>query len=190
MNNYVKTDEQLHWLCQVIAKTNRSFVPKIADDSHTNLYFDWLGKRIVGRWIESQGGGMLFALNLDNLQFQWLNSKYQIISSFETVGKKLDTVEKEIAENLDRLGLNPNGFTDRMHYEIPNYPFKNEDIKSPSKQSLKEWIYFRNLANKVCTVLLGHLQIEGEIRIWPHHFDTGIYVLTKNEMGKIGRAHV
>ncbi len=52
MQAYIKTDRQLHWLSQVIAKINRTYVPKKNDDSHTNLYFDNLGKRITGRWID------------------------------------------------------------------------------------------------------------------------------------------
>ena len=31
--------------------------------------------------------------------------------------------------------------------------------------------------------MLGYLQKEGEIRIWPHHFDTGIYVMATKQLG-------
>lgn len=183
MENYIKTDQQLHWLSQLIAKANRTFIPGKADDSHTNLYFDWLGNRITGRWIETDKGKMLLTLNLANLQLEWLNSTYQTLSSFKTIGKKMDALEKEIAGQLGEMGLPADGFSDKLHFKIPDYPFENEEIKAPSKQGLKEWIHFRNLANKVCVLLLGHLQMESEVRIWPHHFDTGIYAVSHAGMG-------
>ncbi|MFT6215316.1 MAG: hypothetical protein ACJAS3_001715 [Roseivirga sp.] len=49
MNSYTQTDQQLHWLCQILAKTNRTYAPKKEDDSHTHLYFDSLDHRIYGR---------------------------------------------------------------------------------------------------------------------------------------------
>lgn len=183
MKNYITTDQYLHWLSQLLAKANRSFVPSKTDDSHTNLYLDWLGNRIVGKWIETENGKIMLTINLSNLQFEWLNSSYHVIASFETIGKTVNEVEQDISNHLPELGLNKDGFTDKLHYEIPDYPFTDEAIQAISDKHMGEWIYFRNLANKVCNVLLGHLQINGEIRIWPHHFDTGFYVVTNNGMG-------
>ncbi|MFT5886141.1 MAG: hypothetical protein ACI9IP_002605 [Arcticibacterium sp.] len=42
MTGYTQTDQQLHWLSQIIAKANRTYVPAEEDDSHTNLYFNAL----------------------------------------------------------------------------------------------------------------------------------------------------
>jgi len=183
MNDYIKTDQQLHWLCQTIAKANRSFVPSKDDDSHTNLYFDSLGNRILGRWFDTENGKIMLTLNLSNLQFEWLNSAYQVVSFFKTIGKNIDAVEKEIDHNLGKLGLSSNGFTDKLHFEIPDYSFTTKAVKAINEKDLKEWKYFRNLANELCLELLGYLQIDGEIRIWPHHFDTGIYIETHTGMG-------
>ena len=46
MKTYNKVDQQLHLLCQVIGKANRTFVPDKADESHTNLHFDPWGNKI------------------------------------------------------------------------------------------------------------------------------------------------
>ncbi len=42
--------------------------------------------------------------------------------------------------------------------------------------AVENWIHLRKLANEACTHVLVYLQQSGEIRIWPHHFDTGLYV--------------
>jgi hypothetical protein len=183
MQAYVKTDQQIHLLCQTITKANRSFVAKKDDDSHTNLYFDPLRKRIMGRWIETPIGKFILTLKLDNQQIEWLNSAYHIVTSFQTVGKKVKEVEHEIEIILSKLGLKPEGFTDKLHYDIPDYDFAKEVIPQISEQDINQWKYYRDLANQASVLLLGYLQIEGEVRIWPHHFDTGIYVVTHNGMG-------
>jgi len=183
MKTYIETDKHLHWLCQLIAKANRSFVPKKADDSHTNFYFDSLGDRIVGRWIVAPKGKILLTLNLANLRFEWLDSSYKMIAFFSTIGKKRQDVEQKIAGHLAEFGLKPDGFTDKLHFEIPVYSFVSEAIQTISEANMEEWKYYRNLANQACNLLLGHLQVEGEARIWPHHFDTGIYAVTHKKIG-------
>jgi hypothetical protein len=49
-----------------VAKANRTFLPKKEDDSHTNLSFDTLGRRIAGRCIEAANREILFTLNFAN----------------------------------------------------------------------------------------------------------------------------
>lgn len=183
MEDYNKTDKYIHWLCQTIAKANRTFVPEKSDESHTSLYFDRLGDRIVGRWIETEKGRIVLTLNFSTLRFKWLNSAYQVIASFSIIGKKITEVEQDIENHLTDFGLAKDGFTDKMHFEIPDYKYGMVPIQSIPVKHLENWKRIRNLANQTCSSLLGHLQIEGEIRIWPHHFDTGIYVTTNNEMG-------
>lgn len=183
MEAYTKTDQQIHLLCQPFTKANRSFVAKMADDSHTNLYFDAIGNRILGRWIETPNGKLILTLNLANLKIEWLDSAYQTVKSFQTIGRKIKAIEKEIEGYLSELELNSKGFAGKLHYDIPVYDFAKEGIPQISVQDIKQWKYYRNLANQASTLLLGYLQIEGEVRIWPHHFDTGIYVVTDKGMG-------
>jgi len=44
------------------------------------------------------------------------------------------------------------------------------------------WNEYRSLANVACDLLLGFLQDDGEVRIWPHHFDTGTYLEVTSEI--------
>jgi hypothetical protein len=183
MISYNETDQHLHWLSQLIAKTNRTFVPDIDDDSHTNLYFDFLGNRIVGRWIETPNNNLLLSFNLKNLSFEWLNNSLNVIESFQTTGNKISDIETEISNHLSKIELDSNGFKDPLHFQIPRYSFDDEKIKRIPYENIAEWKHYRNIANNACYSLLGYLQINGEIRIWPHHFDTGTYVITDNGMG-------
>ena len=183
MKHYTKTDQHLHWICQIIAKANRTFVPKKEDDSHTNLYFDSLGNRIVGRWVNTINGDILFTLNLANQQIEIVDSSNQIIASVKTISCNIKDVEKNIEELLPTLGLNADGFSADLHFEIPNYEFAKEAIPAIDETALNEWKYIRKIANEACMLLLGHLQASEEIRIWPHHFDTGLYTVLPNNIG-------
>jgi len=183
MQAYNKTDQQLHWLCQTIAKANRTFVPAKPDDSHTNLYFDALGNRIVGHWIESGNEKIMLTLNLESLNFEWLNSAKKVLQSVTTLGKRASTYESELEQQLPALKLKPQGFIDALHFQIPEYSFAKEAIERIDVTNLNEWKSYRKLANNLSATVLGYLQIEGDIRIWPHHFDTGIYVEVDKKIG-------
>ena len=176
MQEYNNIDQKMHQLSQVIAKVNRTFVPKKPDDSHTNLFFDPVSHRIYGRWIDTGDKKIIFALNLKEFAFEWLNDKRQIVQSFDIQDKTIDDMEFTIVQSLPDMGLKKEGFRDKMHYEIPVYPFLKEPFESFAIRSRENWEYYRNMANSASRELLGYLQVDGEIRIWSHHFDTGIYV--------------
>lgn len=183
MQEYNKTDQQLHWLSQTIAKANRTYVTTKPDDSHTNLYYDILDNRIVGRWINNGSDTIMLTLNLESLHFEWLNSAKEVIQSVASIGKVTSDIENELAAGLSNLHLKQAGFTNELHFQIPDYSFKGEVIQAINEDNMHQWKTYRKLANVLCGLVLGYLELEGEIRIWPHHFDTGIYVEMNKKMG-------
>jgi hypothetical protein len=115
-----EVDERIHFLCQTIAKANRTFVSEREDDSHTNLYYDPASNRVYGRWIRTELGEVMMALDLEKLRFLWLNDRMQSIRKYEITGKHLVTVERKIDDDLIDIGLEPDGFLDDLHFEIPD----------------------------------------------------------------------
>lgn len=176
-------DKHLHLLCQIIGKANRSFVPDKADESHTNLYFDSWGNKILGRWIQAKKGNVLFALDLDTLNFEVLSSSLKKILTVSSIGKTMEEIEMEIEKLLPKTGIDPKGFRVSMPHEIPTYSFSKKPMEAIDAQALDLWKYFRKLANQSCYNLLGYAQTVSEVRIWPEHFDTGVYF---EYNGKIG----
>jgi hypothetical protein len=183
MQAYNKTDQELHLLCQTIAKANRTYVPAKEDDSHTNLYFNAADSRTEGHWISNGKENLMLTLNLDLLQFEWLNEAKKCLQSVTTIDRTVETIEHEVAGKLVELNLDPKGFTDELHFEIPKYPFSEMPFVAISQADMTEWKSYRRLANELCTKVLEDLLLESEIRIWPHHFDTGIYVKLQNNIG-------
>ncbi len=183
MLDYIQMDQHLHQLSQTIAKANRTFVLPKEDDSHTNLFFDPVSCRIYGRWMDTGRGRLIVALNLVNSQFEWLNDTREVQQSVSMEGKTQMQIELEINDKLPSLGLNPSGFLAEMHYEIPKYEFVNQVYSELPVVSVKEWVKWRSLANQAGHLVTGNLQAPAEVRIWPHHFDTGIYATPNKNTG-------
>lgn len=175
MQEYIKADQLIHQLTQVIAKANRTFVPKKPDDSHTNLYYDPLSDKLFGRWIQTGAKKIILALDLVYFQFEIIDNRQNILCQYPVIGKKISELEEEIALGLGQVGLDTSTFTAPLHFEITAYPFRDKPVGVLSVKAHQQWKKFRKLANEASLHLLGYLQSESEIRIWPHHFDTGVY---------------
>ncbi len=183
MKNYTNTDQKLHLLCQIIAKANRTFVPAKKDDSNTNLAYNMPKNRIEGRWIKAPSGKIILSLNLSNFQFEWIDEQNTVLDSFPSIGFTMEKIENEIDKGLDNLGLHSDTFKEPMHYKIPEYSFLNDPITPISYDEIRLWKMFRGLANVACDNLMSYLKSKSEIRIWPNHFDTGIYIEPNTQIG-------
>lgn len=183
MQSYIRADQQIHILSQLIAKVNRSCLPALQDDSHTNLYFDPIEQMLYGRWFELHGERVISAIALPELRFDLIKPDRSRVVEISLSGKDLQDIEKEIEDAFSRLGGPGEGLLDPMHYEIPTYECSLVDQMALNSEGLREWVTYRTLANYACLDLMGMTQAASEIRIWPHHFDTGIYVEPNERMG-------
>ena len=178
----LQADPVLHQLSQLIAKATRAYVPVQDDDSHTNLAYDALGDRLLGRWIQAGENALLPALRLHDQAVIWYDDQHEELLVMPTIGRALQEVEEDIARLLPELGLDPKPFAAPMHYDMPEYDL-GEVVPVIAHADLNAWRSYRSHANMTCHLLLEHLQVGGEVRIWPHHFDTGIYVKPNARMG-------
>lgn len=95
MNNYIQADQQLHRLCQIIAKANRSFVPEKEDDSHTNLGFNPDTLNIEGRWIETNSINIRLVLRLTDVCLVWQNESGDVLQTISTAKKTLQKLKSK-----------------------------------------------------------------------------------------------
>lgn len=184
MREYIHIDQQIHQLSQILAKFGRSFAQENKDDSHTSIGFDYIGSQLWSRWATINSRSLALALNLEMQQFFIKNSNYQNIVSIDLIGKTQSETEKTIAAYLNQhFAIEANDFLKPLHFEIPDYPIKNDPVKNWNIESVRQWLDYRNQANEACFYLANHLNKEAEIRIWPHHFDTGIYLELNKKIG-------
>jgi len=183
MQSYDILDKKIHQISQIITKVNRSLVPKEADDSHTNLYFESIEKRIYGRWFQQNDNSYILALDLVDFSFLLLADNKEIVKQFQIEGKTLIEIEDDMKEAFNALNIPIEGLMKELHFEIPAYVFIDSTWEKPEITELNNWIEYRHIANEISVSLLGIAQAKSEVRIWPHHFDTGIYFKAKRKLG-------
>ena len=178
---YNQTDKRIHYLVQILAKAGRTFVEKEENDSHTNLYFNSEKSWIETHPIHSPKGKVKLVLRITDFCMLWIDAKEDIIQTVSTVKKLQHEVEKQLEKGVNEIGLTQEGFSVAMHYELPEYSFIGQPFQMINKHQLDDWKAWRTLGNEACEKVLRILDVDGSVRIWPHHFDTGIYVsATKN----------
>ncbi len=183
MRSYCATDQRIHLLSQIIAKVNRSFVPAKPDDSHTNLYYEPISRRLYGRWFEATGRSYVLTLDLTNLKYELVNKQYGSELSIGITGKTLIQLESELARAFENFGIDTKEVFRPLHFEIEQYDFVNNAFEMIRQKDLEEWCFYRTQANHMCSDFLGFTQQLDEVRIWPHHFDTGVFVQANEKLG-------
>lgn len=183
MTSYTKTDQRIHYLSQILAKAGRTFVSQKEDDSHTNLYFDAEKNWIEGRWIETPKGKIKLVLRITDFCMLWIDEKEEALQTVSSVIKMESEVINQLSKTPKDLGMDSTAFSDPLHFEIPEYSFKDQPYQMINRHNLDGWKMWRTLGNQACEKVLGILDAGGETRIWPHHFDTGIYVQANEKIG-------
>ena len=96
-------------------------------------------------------------------------------------------MHKEVLDWLQQLttGIHPTRYYDfKFHYE-PLYPISDAfRFLLMSADQLQELRQLRALAQRTLSNFLETQHLQSEIRVWPHHFDTGAYAIIDNELGK------
>ncbi len=183
MNKYTQTDQRIHYLAQILAKAGRTYVEKKDDDSHNNLGFVPAKNWLETHWIKSPKGKIKLVLRITDFCMLWLDETEEAFQVVSTVLKTQLEVENQLKKGIKEAGLNLDGFSDPMHFEIPEYTFLNQPFQMINRHNLDEWTQWRTLANEACEKVMHILDAEVPIRIWPHHFDTGIYVQVSEKLG-------
>ncbi|WP_298309777.1 hypothetical protein [uncultured Aquimarina sp.] len=169
---------QMHLAAQYLAAAGISFVDKKDDDSHTNLGFSVEKGTLYTRKLDNKP--IVLSLSYDLFTLEWNDA-----SSKSTL--RLDgTTHAEVIQWINRMANNSNTsvpYSYDIHYELPyqikdDYVFKLEDVSTLKK--LKEQ---RILAHTVLREFLDRNKLDSEIRIWPHHFDTGAFAPLEDEAG-------
>jgi hypothetical protein len=183
MQDYIQLDQLLHLISQPIAKINRSLQTQQADDSHTNLYFDPIGSRLLSRSFKAGDKAYWACFHLPSWEYQLLDSNMDLVAHIPVHDKSFEDLERDWLSVIGPLGIEQKGLMRDLHFEIRNYSFKSEPIQVPDSEAVHTWIAYRAFANQALSEVIGSLQSDTQVRIWPHHFDTGIYCEFQKKLG-------
>ena len=172
---------QLHLAAQYLATTGISFLEKKEDDSHTNLEFSTTEKRLA-TWPLDENGTQL-GLHYPTFSLQWISTEVQ---SLPLDGKSHNEVVMWLKEASASLSPSKN-YEYNLHYELPYVMKPDESFQLTDSEKIEKLIQLRTMANVVLAQVLADNDLSSDIRIWPHHFDTGAFSeLSSNTKTAVG----
>ena len=174
---------QQHIAAQFIAMAGHSLIPQQPDDSNTNMDFVPLNNILLGNLIE---GKIRIGLYLPKLQIMLCDAENNILNIIFLDGKSKTEVFDEIKNSLQKLNIDTQNFKQELHYQIPDtYPQTNFRFHA-DEDSLNENAIYRFNANLILSEFADQYNLRQEVKIWPHHFDTGFFNgLENNEKGEL-----
>jgi hypothetical protein len=173
MNTVIR--HEVHLAAQYLAAAGISFLDKKEDDSHTNLQYNADEATLHTRPLNEAGDTLSF--NYNDFSLVWNDNEKNKVFGLD--GKSHEQVLKWIQATTTVADLKL-PYRYQLHYELPYeitdaFTFKLSDLSA-----LKKLGDIRTLAQNVLEVFVEEQQLKSEVRVWPHHFDTGAFAPLKN----------
>ena len=162
-------EKQMHLAAQYLAAAGISFLEKKSDDSHTNLGFSTENGCLYTHPLSKNGE--ILCLDYEKFSLEWKSK--QNSTTFRLDG----ATHREVLEWLidtSQIFLNKE-YRYKFHYDLPYTVDDLFTFKLNDSSKLTELMHERNLAQFVLEKIENLYKLSAPIRIWPHHFDTGIY---------------
>jgi len=177
MNN---TDTSLHKAAQYLSSFGIQYLPKQSDDSHTNLGWDETRGALCTRKTED---GQYLRLYFKDLKLEWVNGEQ--CYPLELEGRSHGEVCVWLHHIALRSGKEEYDFY--LHYSLDSGRLKPDEIyEGYDADRAEQLATLRTDAQLACDQVRSHFEFDTEIRIWPHHFDTGGYALARGSDVSIG----
>lgn len=165
-------DKMMYLLAQYLAAAGISFLEKKDDDSHSNLGFSIENNSMYSRPLNENGDTL--SVSYKKFQLDWN-------SNGSSASLRLDgTTHAEILKWINMMATKAAikaPYTYVFHYDFPYQIKDNFIFKVLDTNRLHKLLRLRVLAHSVLETFLQEHQLNSEIRIWPHHFDTGAYAV-------------
>jgi len=158
----------MHLAAQYLAAAGISFVTKKEDDSHTNLGFD-VPNGFMYTHPLSEAGDRL-TLNYSTFSIDWISGKEKTIFSLN--GKSHKEVVAWVSETANAKLGKP--YIYDFHYELP-YSIDDHFVYKLDALELKRLLQLRLVSQIALQQVVDEQKIVSDVRVWPHHFDTGAF---------------
>jgi len=171
-----ETIRELHHAAQFIAMAGHSLLPGAEDDSNTNMgWSDEIGG-LAGRVLPLNVPCRL-ALVYDSFELRFVDKHYKTLRTLKLAGQTKRTVRNWMLEGLTDFGGRTDALQPVTHYEIPEHATdRGGSFRLTSTYDLRELARYRHNTKLILEELAVHFDNASSVRIWPHHFDTGMVI--------------
>lgn len=163
-----------HQVIQFLAIAGKYLTAEKADDSHTNIIFDTDRNWFIGKTLPN---GHYLAIDAIELDMMILDSNSKILNKFALEGKTKAKIFKWLKTIVFNTGINVDEMKNEMHYQLAEHPLdRGAFVTFDDVDGFEENVIFRNNAELVLKEVVELMGQKVDIRIWPHHFDTGAFI--------------
>lgn len=170
--------KNMYLAAQYLAAAANSFLKHQPDDSQANLEFDPQHQRLNTRALDEKG--TFLSLCYQSYSLGW-HSPDQ-----ETKTLNLDKQShKAVLEWLQKMAATIPGkkYLFKVTYEMPFNIGEDHVHQLRDIDSLKKRAMLRTGAQKIISTFLKKNKLKSEVRVWPHHFDTGAFAVLETDTG-------
>lgn len=161
-------DEMMHLAAQYLAAAGISFLDPKDDDSHTNIGFSVEESTAYTHLLTPEGDTL--GLNFEEFSLVWDN--YQQTSILPLHGQSHPLILEWIEHQAKMSGIEK-PYKYKFHYELPYSVDEHKIFELKDVDRLQELKELRVVAQNALEEFLEDQRMHSNVRIWPHHFDTG-----------------
>ncbi|ADB38546.1 hypothetical protein [Spirosoma linguale] len=179
INTLNEADRSLHSLTQLIALTGTNALPNQADDRQANLGWNPDRQWLEGLPFTGHGQALRLVIDLPAFSLQFVHADDDPVARFQLEQKTPTDALNWWQMQMTKWGFStvkPTNYT----LETPPVPLDDPYIRPAG---LTDWANWRTQANQQLTRLNESSGLTSDVRIWPHHFDTGVYYSFPDESG-------
>jgi len=171
--------KELHIAAQYLAASAINFVEKRDDDSHTNLSWSNESYTLFSRSLTKEGDKL--ALDFSSYSLVWYTNK-GIVNSLGLEMITHTQVLEWINSQLKASGIKSD-LKYAFHYDL-GYGIEMDDYSFPevNHDELKKISNYFSVAQNAMQEVLEKENLASEIKVWPHHFDLGAYVVVDDNL--------
>lgn len=168
----------IHHASQLLARFAQTFLPHAKDESHPSQQWHPSLQSLIGK-SSTKEPNIQLGLAVSPLTLNILDANRNVLHRLKLEGLTPLAAEKWLIQALADLDYTAQGLDD-MPYDLPMS--KGTTYQQNENEALQQWMLQRTFANDILTEVQKVFNGHANIAIWPHHFDTGIYLsLISNE---------
>ncbi len=172
--NFLQT--VLHYKAQYLAALSNAFLPWKSDDSQSNLLWNSKNSSLTSRPV---GEGSYLELVYNNYTLIYHGQGFSF--EFALANKKEEEIIAWVKSQLERDGLLSNNYGMNFTYSLPVFHAEIDRWDTNHTRLVRLLADWRSLSQNNLEKIAAFYPQHSEIRVWPHHFDTGMLLDCGND---------
>ncbi|HET6679886.1 MAG TPA: hypothetical protein VFG84_01685, partial [Gemmatimonadaceae bacterium] len=178
IGHLVEARLELHHALQLVVSAAISYLPRVADDSHTNLGWHEESRALLSHELPAPGGAVRVGIRPVDLTLVVRDERNGSVQEVPLAGRTLADAEHDLVQRLEALGLDGTRWVSDKHYTIPYHDVaagaRFAAVVGGAHAELGR--LFHN-AHELASAVAHETPGAATPRLWPHHFDLATLIV-------------